>query len=191
MDDNTGYNIVPGSLRRTGKKKHPGNAAFLLILLISLLLSAVTPERLAGETEEKKDKKKQTQSSETAESKKKLEPKPKAKPLPTSEPVPKSEPVSKSEHKQYKQTIIAGEPKKYTGEPGDFIFQEADIKNVLLFFGKTYKLNILIDPGVSGKVTIRLVNVPWDQALDLILRQHGLAMIKNGNLITAKELNQN
>ena len=182
MDDNTGFDLVPGSLRHTGKKKHPGIAAFLLILLISLLLSAVTPERLAGETEEKKDKKKQTQSSETAESKKKLEPKPKAKPL------PKSEPVSKSEHKQYKRTIIAGEAKKYTGEPGNFIFHEADIKNVLLFFGKTYKLNIVIDPGVSGKVTIRLVNVPWDQALDLILRQHGLAMIKNGNLITAKEL---
>ena len=170
------------SKKMTDKKKHPGNAAFLLILLISLLLSAVTPERLADDTEKKKDMKKQTQSSETAGSNKKLEPKPKAKPL------PKSEPGSKSKHKQFKRTIIAGEPKKYTGEPGDFIFHEAELKNVLLFFGKTYKLNIIIDPGVSGKVTIRLVNVPWDQALDLILKQHGLAMVKNGNLITAKEL---
>ena len=185
MDDYTGYNIVPGLLRHTGIKKHPGIAAFLLILLISLLLSALTPERLAGETEKEKEEKKQNQSSETTESPKKIAPKPKAKPL------PKAEPVSKSENKQYKQIIIAGEQKKYTGEPGDFIFYEADIKDVLLFFGKTYKLNIVIDPGVSGKVTIRLVNVPWDQALDLILRQHGLAMIKNGNLITAKELNLN
>lgn len=167
------------SKKNTDRKIHTGNAAFLLILLMSMLLSAVTPERLAGEREEKKHKKKQTQSSETAESPKKVEPKPKAKPLP------------KSKHKQFKQTIIAGEPKKYTGEPGDFIFHEADIKDVLLFFGKTYKMNIIIDPGVSGKVTIRLINVPWDQALDLILKQHGLAMIKNGNLITAQELNLN
>ena len=176
----------PISKTITNKKKHPGNKLFLLILVISLLLSAVIPLTLPGdmnnEKEKEKDKKKQTQSSETPESKKKLEPKHKAKPL------PKSGPGSTSENKQFKRTIIAGEPKKYTGEPGNFIFHEADIKNVLLFFGKTYKLNIVIDPGVSGKVTIRLINVPWDQALDLILRQHGLAMIKNGNLITAKEL---
>lgn len=176
---NNEYRILK---RMTNKKKHPGNSFFLLILLISLVLSAVTPGRIPGETEKKKDKKKQTQSSQAAESKNRLEPKPKAKPL------PKSEPGSTSENKQFKRTIIAGEPKKYTGEPGTFIFHEADIKNVLLFFGATYKLNIVIDPGVSGKVTIRLINVPWDQALDLILRQHGLAMIKNGNLITAKEL---
>ena len=120
MDNNSGYYLVPGSLRYTAKKKYPGIAAFLLIFIITLLLPALTPGRLAGETEKKNEKKKQTQSSQTAESKKKLEPKTKAKPL------PKSEPVSKSEHKQYKRTIIAGEPKKYTGEPGNFIFHEAD-----------------------------------------------------------------
>jgi type IV pilus assembly protein PilQ len=164
--------------------KHPGNTVFLLVLVISLVLSAVTPGALTGETEKEKekDKKKQYQSSEAAESKNRLEPKPKAKPL------PKSGPGSKSKKKRFKRTIIAGEPKEYTGEPGTFIFHQADLKNVLLFFGKTYKMNIVIDPGVGGKVTIRLVNVPWDQALDLILKQHGLAMIRNGNLITAKQL---
>jgi type II secretory pathway component HofQ len=174
----------PISKKITNQKKHPGNAVLLLVLVISLLLSAVTPGRLPGEIEKEKekDKKKQTQSSQTPESPKKLEPEPRDKPL------PKSGPGSRSENKRFKRVIIAGGPKKYTGEPGDFIFNDADLKNVLLFFGKTYKLNIVIDPGVSGKVTIRLVNVPWDQALDLILRQHGLAMIKNGNLITAKEL---
>jgi type II secretory pathway component HofQ len=168
----------------TNKKKPPRHAAFLLILVISMILSAVTPPSLPDETEKQKekDKQKQSQSWQTAESKNKLDPKPKAKPL------PKSGGGSRSESKQFKRTIIAGEPKKYTGEPGNFIFHEAELKNVLLFFGRTYNLNIVIDPGVSGKVTIRLVNVPWDQALDLILKQHGLAMIKNGNLITAKEL---
>ncbi len=166
----------------TDKKKHPGNAAFIWVLVISLLLSPVTTRTLPGETGKEKDKQKQTQSTQAAESNEKLEPKAKAKPL------RKFEAGSQPGNNQFKQTIIAGEGKKYIGEPGTFIFHEADIKNVLLFFGKTYKLNIAIDPGVSGKVTLHLVNVPWDQALDLILKQHGLAMIKNGNLITAKEL---
>jgi type II secretory pathway component HofQ len=163
-------------------EKHPRNAAFLLILLVSLVFSAVSRGALPDEPGKEKDKKKQTQSSQAGESKNKLEPKPEA------EPLPKSGPGPKSENKRFQQTIIADEPKKYTGEPGTFMFHEADLKDVLLFFGKTYKLNIVIDPGVSGKVTLHLVNVPWDQALDLILRQHGLAMLKDGNLITAKEL---
>jgi type IV pilus assembly protein PilQ len=91
----------------------------------------------------------------------------------------------------YKRIIISGKPEKYIGEPGTFTFHEADLKNVLLFFGKTYKINIIIDPGIRGKVTIHLINVPWDQALDLILKQHGLGMIKNGNLITTKKLKKN
>jgi hypothetical protein len=167
---------------QTAKKKHPGNFAFLLLLVISLLLLVATSRTLADETEKNEDKKKQSESSQTAESPKKLESQPKAKPL------RKYEPGSKAENIRFKQTIIAGEEKKYIGEPGTFIFHEADIKDVLLFFGKTYKLNIVIDPGVSGKVTLHLVDVPWDQALDLILRQHDLAMTKNGSLIPAKQL---
>jgi type II secretory pathway component HofQ len=172
------------SKKITNHKKHPGNAVFLLVFIISMILCSITPQTLPAEIEKEKnkDKKKQAESSQAAESKKKLEPKPKAKPL------TKSKPGSKSGFKQFKRVLIAGEPTKYTGEPGTFIFNEADLKDVLLFFGRTYKLNVIIDPGVSGKVTIRLFNVPWDQALDLILRQHGLAMTKNGNLITAKKL---
>jgi len=69
---------------------------------------------------------------------------------------------------------------KYTGERGNFIFHDAELKNVLIFFARMYKLNIIIDPGVSGKVTCHLINVPWDQALDLILRQNGMMLIKEG-----------
>jgi len=174
--------IQHGEAKVTNKKRHPGNAGFVLVLVISLLLSAVSTGTFADETEKNKDKKKQTQSSQAEESPKKLELQPKAKPL------RKSETGSKAENNRFRQIITAGEEKKYTGEPGTFIFHEADIKDVLLFFGKTYKMNIVIDPGVSGKVTLHLVNVPWDQALDLILRQHGLAMTKNGSLITAKQL---
>lgn len=176
------YLIQHGEAKVINKKKHPGNAGFVLVLVISLLLSAVSTGTLADETGKNKDKKEQTQFSQAKESPKKLELQPKAKPL------RRSEADSRAKINRFKQIITAGEEKKYTGEPGTFIFHEADIKDVLLFFGKTYKMNIVIDPGVSGKVTLRLVDVPWDQALDLILRQHGLAMTKNGNLITAKQL---
>lgn len=154
------------------KVKYQRYTVFVLVLLICLLLSAVIPGTLTGEKEKKKEKKKQAQSTESTESKSR------------SQPQSGSEPESKSKQK----IIIAGETKKYKGKPGTFIFHEADLKNVLLFFAKTYKLNMVIDPGISGKVTCRLVNVPWDQALDLILKQHGLAMSTKGNLITAQKL---
>lgn len=78
--------------------------------------------------------------------------------------------------------------KKYTGKKGNFVFHEVELKTVLLFFAKTYKLNIVLDNNISGKVTCRLIKVPWDQALDLILRQHGLAMIREGSVVAAKRL---
>ncbi|MCK4836247.1 MAG: hypothetical protein KAT17_06405 [Candidatus Aminicenantes bacterium] len=77
--------------------------------------------------------------------------------------------------------------KKYSGEIGDFIFKNADLQNILLFFSKTYKFNIIIDPGVSGKVTCTLLQVPWDQALEVILRQHGLAMVSEGKIVKVKK----
>jgi hypothetical protein len=89
-----------------------------------------------------------------------------------------------------KKTVKSGTT-KYKGEPGNFIFNEADLKHVLLFFARTYKLNIVIDPGISGKVTCRLIDVPWDQALDLILKQHGLALIEEKKSFRTRKLKKN
>lgn len=86
-----------------------------------------------------------------------------------------------------KKTVKSGTT-KYKGKPGNFVFHEADLKHVLLFFARTYKLNIVIDPDISGKVTCRLINVPWDQALDLILKQHGLALIKEKKSFRTRKL---
>ena len=72
---------------------------------------------------------------------------------------------------------------KYRGKPGDFFFKDADLQNVLIYFARTYKFNIVLDPGISGKVTCSLVQVPWDQALSVILRQHNLAMEQNGQVV--------
>jgi type II secretory pathway component HofQ len=80
-------------------------------------------------------------------------------------------------------TFLTKTKSKFTGEPGNFIFFNADLENVLIYFARQYHLNIILDPGIHGKVTCRLINVPWDQALDVILKQHRLAMIKQGNII--------
>lgn len=107
--------------------------------------------------------------------------------------------LSSEEHKTTKEKskvetrekkIGKNQQKKYKGELGDFFFREADLQNVLLYFAKTYKFNIVIDPEVSGKVTCRLVQVPWDQALAVILKQHGLAMLQDGNVVSIINLNK-
>ncbi len=77
---------------------------------------------------------------------------------------------------------------KYKGEPGDFFFKDADLVNVILFFAREYKLNVVIDPGIQGKVTISLKQVPWDQALEIILIRQGLVMVNEGPVIRALRL---
>lgn len=79
---------------------------------------------------------------------------------------------------------------KYTGKPGDFFFRDADLQNVLIYFARTYRFNIVIDPGISGKVTCSLRQVPWDQALSVILKQHGLAMTQNGSVVSVINLSK-
>ena len=71
----------------------------------------------------------------------------------------------------------------YTGEPITLTLKDADIKDVLRTFAQLTGLNIAIDPQVTGTVTVQFENVPWDQALELILRQNGLDYILTGNVM--------
>lgn len=80
------------------------------------------------------------------------------------------------------QTIAGGEV-EYKGEPMDFDFKNADLENVLLFFAKISGLSVVIDPGVTGTVTARMYQVPWDQALQYFLKVNGLDMVQEGNLL--------
>ena len=61
--------------------------------------------------------------------------------------------------------------------------KDADIKDVLRTFATLTGLNIAVDPNVSGSVTVDFVDVPWDQALDLILRQNRLSYVLEGNVM--------
>ncbi len=81
-----------------------------------------------------------------------------------------------------KKTVDEGRP-QFSGDPYDFSFKNADISNLLKFIAKISGLNMVIDPDVTGRFTCELVQVPWDQALELILKVNGLDMIQEGNVL--------
>lgn len=80
-------------------------------------------------------------------------------------------------------TTPAGQPRQYTGAPADFDFQGADLRMVLRSFAELGGLNLVIDPGVSGTVDIKLTRVPWDQALEVILKTSKLGYIVEGSVV--------
>ena len=73
--------------------------------------------------------------------------------------------------------------KVYVGEPINFSLRDADIKEVLRTFAKISGLNMVIQPGVSGPVTVELEQVPWDQALEIILKTNNLGYEIEGNIM--------
>jgi type II secretory pathway component HofQ len=134
----------------------------IIILMMVIWLAVNLPSRTM-ESEEKKEKKEKTLN------------------------VQKIKKIPKGDTKSYIKKFYGKPSKKYKGEPGDFIFKDADLENVIIFFAKQYKLNVIIDPGISGKVTCRMIQVPWDQALDVILKQQGLVMVSEGSITRAKQ----
>ncbi len=79
--------------------------------------------------------------------------------------------------------IEAAPPKVYTGEKTSLVFDNADIRDILRLIAEISELNIIAPDNVQGDITLRLVEVPWDQALDLILEVSGLGMLQEGNVI--------
>jgi len=78
--------------------------------------------------------------------------------------------------------LSSGE-KVYTGEPIDLNLKDADIRDVIRTFANLTGLNMAVDPGVAGSVTVDFSGVPWDQALDIILRQNNLTYVLEGNVM--------
>ncbi len=73
--------------------------------------------------------------------------------------------------------------KKYTGNPISMDFQDADLRSVLRTFAEISGLNMVIDPQVQGRVDMVLNEVPWDQALDTILRGNKLGWTVDGTIV--------
>ncbi|HUR35403.1 MAG TPA: type IV pilus secretin PilQ [Vicinamibacterales bacterium] len=74
-------------------------------------------------------------------------------------------------------------PRTYSGNPVSLDFQQADLRAVLRVFAEISGLNIVIDPAVKGTVDVALRDVPWDQALDIILRANKLGYIVDGTVV--------
>src|SRR4029450_9932684 len=73
--------------------------------------------------------------------------------------------------------------KRYTGRRISLDFKEVEIADVLRLVAGVWELNIIAGDEVKGEVTIRLVDVPWDQALDVILLTKGLGFVRVGNVL--------
>jgi len=78
---------------------------------------------------------------------------------------------------------LGGQGRNYTGNPISLDFQGADLRSVLRMFSEISGLNIVIDPAVSGNVDVMMTDVPWDQALDMILRTNKLGYILEGTIV--------
>lgn len=78
----------------------------------------------------------------------------------------------------------------YSGRRVSFEFKDIDIHNLLRVIAEVSKRNIVVADDVRGSITIRLRNVPWDQALDLILKTKGLGKEVTGNIIRIAPLKQ-
>jgi type IV pilus assembly protein PilQ len=76
--------------------------------------------------------------------------------------------------------IVASAPQERTLS---IDLKDADLTDVLRYFGKVARINLVVDPEVKGTVTMRLVDVPWPSALEQLLRVHGLAAEVDDNIL--------
>jgi len=79
--------------------------------------------------------------------------------------------------------LARGQEPAYNGSRVTFNFQDIPTRSVLQLLADISQLNLVASDTVGGSVTLRLVNVPWDQALDVVLRAKGLDKRRNGNVI--------
>ncbi len=87
------------------------------------------------------------------------------------------------QEERYKPKTIVETQVKYTGEIITLKFKDADLRDVILYLGEFAKLNVVFDPEVRGFVTCNLEDVPWDQALDILLRNNKLGKVLEGNVL--------
>ena len=78
---------------------------------------------------------------------------------------------------------VAAAARPYSGRPVTFNFQDVPVRTVLQLIAEESNLNIVASDTVTGNVTLRLVNVPWDQALDIVLRAKGLDKRRDGGVV--------
>ena len=102
-------------------------------------------------------------------------------------PTVRAEPIA--EAAQSGQVVaISGEPTKFKGHPISLDFKDGDLIDLFRLMSEISGLNIIVNPGISGKVSLTVREVPWDQALDLILKTQGLGYTLDGNVVRIARL---
>jgi len=84
---------------------------------------------------------------------------------------------------QQSATAAASGPAKYTGEPISVNLKDVDLRDFFRLIHEISGLNVVLDPAVKGSLTIVLDEVPWDQALDIVLQNNGLDKQLKGNVL--------
>jgi type IV pilus assembly protein PilQ len=87
-------------------------------------------------------------------------------------------PLSRSEKDELKKNIFP-----YSGEKIDLNFQNVSVRSVLQILAEVAQLNLVVDDAVVGEITLRLKHVPWDQALDIVMKTRGLDKRQVGNVL--------
>ncbi len=99
-----------------------------------------------------------------------------------STPPARKERASAGKREGVAETSLLGSS-KYAGRKISLDLQDADLINVMRLFAEVANLNIILAPDVKGKVTVRMVNIPWDQAMDIILKMNGLGYVLDDNIL--------
>ena len=93
-------------------------------------------------------------------------------------------PMRQTPAAQLPPSLSAGQtPQQYTGEITSFDLKDIDLKDFFRLIANMSGLNIVLDPAVSGTVTLSLTDVPWDQALDIVLKNNNLGSQLQGNVL--------
>lgn len=84
------------------------------------------------------------------------------------------------------KTVVLSSPEdrpRYTGEKISLNLKDADLRDVVSSFAELSGLSFVVDPEVKGTVTVTLKDVPWDQALELILMVNGCSSVREGKVV--------
>jgi len=90
---------------------------------------------------------------------------------------------NRTQEDQFKPRTIAEAEEKYSGDLISLRFKDADLRDVILYIGDHAGLNVVFDPEVRGVVTCNLQDVPWDQALDILIKNNKMGKIIEGNIL--------
>jgi type IV pilus assembly protein PilQ len=116
----------------------------------------------------------------------------KAEPVAVSSPAPVAAPVSASAQPMQPMTSASSSASqapamapagKYSGEPISVNLKDVDLRDFFRLIHEISGLNVVVDPGVKGNLTIVLDDVPWDQALDIVLKNNDLDKQLDGNVL--------